>query len=298
VSLLLDRIFDGVTNGCVYAVMALALVIVFRGSGTINFAQGELALFTTYLAWWLTTLGTPIWVGLLAAAAAGLALGAAVERVLIRPVRKRNDMAVLIVCLGLFTALNALCGLLWNSETKVMPSIFPNGLDDYVGVGGARLYYDGLGVWLLVLVVVALMFLLFNRTKLGLHMRAVANNPESAALSGVKTGRVLMFGWGVAGAIGAVAGVLITPLAPTQLGLQTMFPILIYASAAALFGGLDSPLGAVVAGLALGVAQQLIMGYVGFIGDTLPQTAALTIIVAVLVLRPNGLFGTRQLERV
>ncbi|GIJ68426.1 branched-chain amino acid ABC transporter permease [Virgisporangium ochraceum] len=297
-SLLLDRVFDGVTNGCVYAVMALALVIVFRGSGTINFAQGELALFTTYLAWWLTTLGTPIWVGLLAAAAAGLALGAGVERLLIRPVRRRNDMAVLIVCLGLFTALNALCGLLWNSETKVMPSIFPNDLDDYVGVGGARLYYDGLGVWLLVLVVVALMFLLFNRTKLGLHMRAVASNAESAALSGVKTGRVLMFGWGVSGAIGAVAGVLITPLAPTQLGLQTMFPILIYASAAALFGGLDSPLGAVVAGLALGVAQQLIMGYVGFIGDTLPQTAALTIIVAVLVLRPNGLFGTRQLERV
>lgn len=297
-ALLLDRIFDGVTNGCVYAVMALALVIVFRGSGTINFAQGELALFTTYLAWWLTTLGTPIWVGLIAAAVAGLALGAGVERVLIRPVRRRNDMAVLIVCLGLFTALNALCGLLWNSETKVMPSIFPNGLDDYVGIGGARLYYDGLGVWLLVLVVVGCMFFLFNRTKLGLHMRAVANNPESAALSGVKTGRVLMFGWGVSGAIGAVAGVLITPLAPTQLGLQTMFPILIYASAAALFGGLDSPLGAVVAGLALGVAQQLIMGYVGFIGDTLPQTAALTIIVAVLVLRPNGLFGTRQLERV
>ncbi|GAA1028119.1 branched-chain amino acid ABC transporter permease [Virgisporangium ochraceum] len=297
-SLLLDRVFDGVTNGCVYAVMALALVIVFRGSGTINFAQGELALFTTYLAWWLTTLGTPIWLGLLAAAAARLASSAGVERLLIRPVRRRNDMAVLIVCLGLFTALNALCGLLWNSETKVMPSIFPNDLDDYVGVGGARLYYDGLGVWLLVLVVVALMFLLFNRTKLGLHMRAVASNAESAALSGVKTGRVLMFGWGVSGAIGAVAGVLITPLAPTQLGLQTMFPILIYASAAALFGGLDSPLGAVVAGLALGVAQQLIMGYVGFIGDTLPQTAALTIIVAVLVLRPNGLFGTRQLERV
>ncbi|GAA0912476.1 branched-chain amino acid ABC transporter permease [Virgisporangium aurantiacum] len=297
-SLLLDRIFDGVTNGCVYAVMALALVIVFRGSGTINFAQGELALFTTYLAWWLTTLGTPIWVGLIAAAAAGLVVGAGVERLLIRPVRRRNDMAVLIVCLGLFTALNALCGLIWNSETKVMPSIFPNGLDDYVSIGGARLYYDGLGVWLLVLVVVALMFLLFNRTKLGLHMRAVASNAESAALSGVKTGRVLMFGWGVSGAIGAVAGVLVTPLAPTQLGLQTMFPILIYASAAALFGGLDSPLGAVVAGLALGVAQQLIMGYVGFIGDTLPQTAALTIIVAVLVLRPNGLFGTRQLERV
>jgi branched-chain amino acid transport system permease protein len=298
VSLLLDRLFDGITNGCVYAIMALALVIVFRGSGTINFAQGELALFTTYIAWWLTTLGAPIWAGLIVATAVGLVLGAGIERTLIRPVRRRNDMAVLIVCLGLFTALNALAGLIWNSETKVMPSIFPNGLDDYLSIGGARLYFDGLGVWLVVLVVVGLMFLLFNRTKLGLHMRAVANAPESAALSGVRTGRVLMFGWGVAGAIGAVAGVLVTPLSPQQLGLQTMFPILIYASAAALFGGLDSPVGAVVGGLVLGVLQQLIMGYVGFIGDTLPQTAALTIIVIVLVLRPNGLFGTRQLERV
>jgi branched-chain amino acid transport system permease protein len=298
VQLFLERLFDGVTNGSVYAIMALALVIVFRGTGTINFAQGELALFTTYIAWWLTTLGAPVWLGLVAAALAGLVLGAGIERALIRPVRRRNDMAVLIVCLGLFTALNALDGLLWNSETKVMPSIFPNGLNDYVKVGGARLYFDALGVWLLVLVVVAGMFLLFNRTRLGLHMRAVANAPESAALSGVRTGRVLMFGWGVSAAIGAVAGVLVTPLAPQQLGLSTMFPILIYASAAALFGGLDSPVGAVVGGILLGVVQSMIMGYVSFIGETLPQTAALTIIVLVLVLRPTGLFGTRHLERV
>ena len=230
--------------------------------------------------------------------AVGLILGAGMERLLIRPVRRRNDMAVFIVCLGLFTALNALDGLLWNTETKVMPSIFPNGLKDFVSVGGARLYFDGLGVWLAVIVLVGLMFLLFNKTKLGLHMRAVAGAPESAALAGIRTSRVLMFGWGVAGAIGAVAGVLVTPLSPQQLGLQTMFPILIYASAAALFGGLDSPVGAVVGGILLGVIQSMIMGYVSFIGDTLPQTAALAIIVAVLVLRPTGMFGSRHLERV
>lgn len=296
-SLLLDRLFDGITNGCVYAIMALALVIVFRGSGTINFAQGELALFTTYIAWWLTTLGAPIWAGLVVATVTGLVLGAGIERTLIRPVRRRNDMAVLIVCLGLFTALNALAGLIWNSETKVMPSIFPNGLDDYLSIGGARLYFDGLGVWLVVLVVVGLMFLLFNRTTLGLHMRAVANAPESAALSGVRTGRVLMFGWGVSGAIGAVAGVLVTPLSPQQLGLQTMFPILIYASAAALFGGLDSPVGAVVGGLFVGVAETLTGAYVDVIGADLKVGVPLVIILAVLLVRPQGLFGRAAVER-
>ncbi|MEZ0073272.1 branched-chain amino acid ABC transporter permease [Planotetraspora sp. GP83] len=294
----LERLFDGLTNGAVYAIMALALVVVFRSTGTINFAQGEMALFTTYIAWWLTTVGVPLWAGTIAAAAVGFLLGAVVERTLIRPVRRRSDMATLIVALGLFTAFNALAGLLWNSETKPMPSLFPSGLKDYLSVGGARLYIDALGVWLVVIALIGGVFLLFNRTRLGLHMRAVADNPESAALSGVRTGRILMLGWGLAGIVGSLAGVLVTPLSPQQLSLQTMFPILIYASAAALFGGLDSPLGAVVGGLVIGVLEALITGYVEFIGGTLPQTAALVVIVLILLLRPTGLFGTRQMERL
>ncbi|GAA3415717.1 hypothetical protein GCM10018952_41220 [Streptosporangium vulgare] len=133
----LERLFDGVTNGAVYAIMALALVVVFRSTGTINFAQGEMALFTTYLAWWLTAAAqVPLWIAALVAAAAGFVLGAVVERTLIRPIRRRNDMASLIVALGLFTAFNALAGLLWNSETKTMPSLFPSAMDDFVSVGG------------------------------------------------------------------------------------------------------------------------------------------------------------------
>jgi branched-chain amino acid transport system permease protein len=294
----LERLFDGVTNGAVYAIMALALVVVFRSTGTINFAQGEMALFTTYLAWWLTTVGLPVWLGAIAAGATGFLLGAIVERTLIRPIRRRNDMASLIVALGLFTAFNALAGLLWNSETKPMPSLFPAGLEDFFPIAGARLYWDALGVWLVVLALIAGVFFLFNRTRLGLHMRAVADNAESAALSGVPTGRILMLGWGLAGIVGSLAGVLVTPLSATQLSLTTMFPILIYASAAALFGGLDSPVGAVVGGLAIGVLEALITGYVEFIGGTLPQTAALVVIVLILLFRPTGLFGTRQLERL
>ncbi|GAA3207840.1 branched-chain amino acid ABC transporter permease [Actinocorallia longicatena] len=294
----LERLFDGITNGTVYAIMALALVVVFRGTGTINFAQGEMALFTTYIAWWLTTQGVSIWIGALVAAIVGFLLGAVVERTLIRPVRKRNDMATLIVALGLFTGFNALAGLLWNSETKPMDGLFPGGQDDYVGVGGARLYFDALGVWLFVILMIGAVFLLFNRTRLGLNMRAVADNPESAALSGVPTGRILMLGWGLAGTIGSLAGVLVTPLSAQQLSLTTMFPILIYASAAALFGGLDSPIGAVVGGLTIGLLEAMITGYVDFIGGTLPQTAALVVIVAILLFRPTGLFGTRQMERL
>ena len=245
-TLFLERLISGLTNGSIYAILALALVVVFRATGTINFAQGELALFTTFVAWWLTTMSWPIWAAIGAALALGFLLGALMERLLIRPVQRRSDMAVLIVALGLFTGLNSLAGMLWGSETKIMPSPFPNGPTDYISVGGARVYGDALGVLVALVVLLVLMSLLFRKTRVGLHMRAVADNAESATLAGVPTSRILAIGWGVAAAIGALAGVLVTPLSPQQLGLTTMFPIFIAASAAALFGGLDSLVGAVV----------------------------------------------------
>lgn len=296
--LFVERLLAGLTNGSVYALLALALVVVYRATGTLNFAQGELALFTTFVAWWLTTLDAPVWIAIVAALIVGFVLGAAIERLLIRPVQRKNDMAVLIVALGLFTGLNSLAGLLWNSETKIMPSPFPNGLEDYVSIGGARLYGDALGVWGALVVLLVLITLLFRRTRIGLHMRAVAANPESAALAGVRTSRILMLGWGLSGAIGALAGVLVTPLAPEQLGLTTMFHIFIAASAAALFGGLDSLQGAVVGGLTIGVLEAMLSGYVSFIGGELQQTSALLIIVAILFIRPNGLFGSARTVRV
>lgn len=297
-TLFLERLISGLTNGSIYAILALALVVVFRATGTINFAQGELALFTTFVAWWLTTMSWPIWAAIGAALALGFLLGALMERLLIRPVQRRSDMAVLIVALGLFTGLNSLAGMLWGSETKIMPSPFPNGPTDYISVGGARVYGDALGVLVALVVLLVLMSLLFRKTTVGLHMRAVADNAESATLAGVPTSRILAIGWGVAAAIGALAGVLVTPLSPQQLGLTTMFPIFIAASAAALFGGLDSLVGAVVGGLTIGVLESMLSGYISVIGGSLQQTSALLIIVVILFVRPNGLFGTKKLERV
>ena len=294
----LERLISGLTNGSIYAILALALVVVFRATGTINFAQGELALFTTFVAWWLTTMSWPIWAAIGAALALGFLLGALMERLLIRPVQRRSDMAVLIVALGLFTGLNSLAGMLWGSETKIMPSPFPNGPTDYISVGGARVYGDALGVLVALVVLLVLMSLLFRKTRVGLHMRAVADNAESATLAGVPTSRILAIGWGVAAAIGALAGVLVTPLSPQQLGLTTMFPIFIAASAAALFGGLDSLVGAVVGGLTIGVLESMLSGYISVIGGSLQQTSARLIIVVSLFVRPNGLFGTKKLERV
>lgn len=295
---LVERVIAGTTDGAIYALIALSLVVVYRGTGTINFAQGEIALFTTFVAWSVVTRGMPVWVALLVATACGFVIGVVIERLFVRPVHKRSDMAVLIVLLGLFTAFNSLDGLIWGGDTKVLPSLLPNGPDDFLAVGSARLYGDTAAVWIGTGVVLLLMVVLFRFTRTGLHMRAVANDAQAAALAGVRVGRVLSLSWGLAGAIGSAAGVLITPLAPAKLSLLTMLAIFVSACAAALLGGLDSLVGAVVAGLAIGLLESFIIGYVPAVGDHLSETAVLTIIVVVLLVRPTGLFGTKKLERV
>jgi branched-chain amino acid transport system permease protein len=299
VEIFLDRLFSGVTSGAAYVLIALALVVVFRGSKTINFAQGEYALFTCFVAWWLTTRGWPLVLAMLASMAVGFVLGVVTERTLIRPIRRRNEAAVLIVALGLFTALNGADGWIWGPEDKVFPHLLPNGPDDYVTIAGARLHYDSIGVVLLTALVVLLLTLLLNATPLGLKMRAVATNPESAALSGVNVGRVLSASWGISSVIGSFAGVLIVPiLPPNQLNLSAFFPILIFSAAAALLGGLDSITGAVVGGVTFGVAESMLNGYATFLGGSLQLTVAFAIIVLVLVVKPTGLFGRARVERV
>lgn len=295
----LTRLFSGMTAGSVYAMIALTLVLVFRSSGTINFAQGEFALFTTYLAWWLTTIGMPLLVALPIVIAVGFILGAGAERFLIRPVSRRSEMGVLIVCLALFTALNGLDGYLWGSDNKTFDGVLPTGPNAYLDIAGARLQYDSLGMMGALVAVVVVVTLLLNRTGFGLQMRAVASQSESASLSGVRVGRVLMCSWGLAAAIGSLAGVLLTPLLPPNaLSLSSMFSVLIYGAAAALLGGLDSIKGAVVGGLILGIAQAMIAGYLGSIGGELKLTLAMVTIVLVLIVRPSGLFGTREVQRV
>lgn len=298
-SIFLTYLITGITSGAIYALMALALVVVFRSSSTINFAQGEFALFCCYIAWWLTTKGWPIAAALVVAMAVGFIMGVLAERFLVRPVRRRNEVATLIVGIGLFTALNGADGWIWGPADKTFPQLLPDGARDYVNIAGARLHYDSIGILLSLIVVVGVLMLLFQKTPLGLQMRAVATNPESSALSGVKVGRVLSASWGISAAIGAFAGVLLIPvLPPNQLDLSSFFNILIMASAAALFGGLDSVKGAVVGGLGLGVAESMLNGYVTFLGGSLQLTIALMLIVIVLVFKPTGVFGARRIERV
>ena len=297
--ILLARLFSGMTAGSIYVLIALALVVVFRSSTTINFAQGEFALFTTYFAWWLTEQGVGIWWALIPTIALGFIMGALAERFLVRPVRKRDETAILIIGLGLFTGLNGLDGWIWGSDDKVFPSVFPDGQDDYISVLGARLHYDSILVFASMVGVVIGLSLLFNKTSIGLQMRAVATSSESAALCGVKVGRILTLSWGLSAAIGSFAGVILIPVVPPgQLNLAGMFHILIFAAAAALLGGLDSIKGAVVGGLVLGVGLAMINGYVTFIDGSFSLTTALILIVIVLTVRPTGLFGTRRLERV
>ncbi|OUZ07663.1 branched-chain amino acid ABC transporter permease [Aeromicrobium sp. PE09-221] len=295
---LIERLSDGLTNGFVYALIALALVVVFKASSTVNFAQAEMALFTTYVAWWMTTRGISIWLALLAACVVGFIIGAAIERTLVRPAEKRGEMPTLLILVALFTAINAIDGLIWGLEYHSMDGLFPAGLDDYVSVASARIYYEDIGVWAAAIIALAVCFMVINKTRLGLLMRAAADNPASAALSGINVGKVYTFGWGSAAVIGSIAGILIAPISPHQLSMATMFPVLIYGSAAAIIGGLNSLGGAVVGGLTLGLAESLITGYVGFIGPQLHQTTALAVMVIVLLVRPTGIFGSRRLERV
>jgi branched-chain amino acid transport system permease protein len=205
-AIFLERIISGGTSGSIYVLIALALVVVFRTSSTINFAQGEFALFTSFVAWWLHTKGAPLLVALFAAMAVGFVMGVVAERFLIRPVRRKSEVATLIVGLGLFTSLNGLDGWIWGPSDKFFPELLPSKNSDYISIDGARLHYDSIGIVLIMILVVATLTLLLNRTSLGLQMRAVASNPESASLSGVKVGRVLSLSWGLSAMIGAIAG--------------------------------------------------------------------------------------------
>ncbi len=306
--LFLQRLFDGLSQGSVYALIALGLVIIYRGTGHLNFAQGEMALFCTYIVYQCGEWGIPIGFALIIGMAAGFVLGSVTEVTLIRPIAKKSPFAVFIVTLGLFQFLNWLDGAIWKdqplpnsgvgSKQQSFPSLFPNKDTDFVNVFGAAIKKQSIGVFLLVLVLTALLFVLFNYTKLGLAMRAVASNAESAKLVGIRTNMVLMMSWGIAAAIGALGGVVYAGI-NHNVNLGLMFTVFIYASAAATLGGFDSPGGAVLGGLIIGVVENLAAGYADqWVGQELKVGVALVVILGVLLIKPSGLFGTEKVERV
>lgn len=291
--LFIQQVMSGLAAGAIYASLALALVLIFRSTDIVNFAQGELAMFSTFIAWQLLQMGASYWVAVLLTLVASFVGGVLLERLVIRPVEGQAELTIVIVTIGLFILVNALAGFIWSFMIREFPSPFP-----FVNVdlAGAPVSVRSLGTLGVVAVVVALLALLFNKTSLGLTMRAAAEHPEGSRLVGIRVGWMLAFGWGLAAAIGAISGVLVAPI--VFLDPNMMLGVLVFAFAAATLGGFDSPLGAVIGGLLVGVSENLAGTYVGFIGTDLRVTVPLVIIVAVLLVRPQGLFGHATAERV
>ena len=288
----LQVVVDGIADGSIYATLALALVLIYRSTGVVNFAQGEMAMFSTFVAWAMVQGGAPLWLALPGAFAVSFAGGMLVERVLIRPVEGGNPLSLVIVTLGLFIVVNAAAGWIWGFNLRDFPGIFPGGTAE---LGGVSLSVESLGIIGVLLVVVALLWALFSHTSIGLTMRAAAQNPSSARLVGIPVGRMLMLGWGLAALLGAVAGVLVAP----RLFLDTnmMSGVLVYSFAGAALGGFDSPIGAVVGSWIIGVTEALAGTYVDAIGSDLKVLVPLTIIFVVLLVRPAGLFGSPEVTR-
>jgi branched-chain amino acid transport system permease protein len=288
-----QQIAAGVREGAIYAGLALALVIIYRSTRVINFAQGEMATFTTFIAWSLMNHGLSFWTAFPLVLAIAFTGGVAVERVLIRPVENASVLTIVIVTLGLALLLNGLMNLIWGGANRQFHGPFSTRTID---VGGVPVSVQDIGIVVTSLALVALLALFFRFTKLGLGMRAAAGNPHSSRLVGVRVGWMLALGWGLAAVLGAVAGMMIAPV--VFLDPNMMQTILLYAFAAAVLGGLDSPLGAVVGGILLGLTITLLGRYVGFIGSTLKLPVALLLILVLLLVRPGGLFGSVAARRV
>lgn len=315
--LLLQRIFDGMYNGAIYASLALALVAIYRSTNLLNLAQGEMAMLSGYVSLVLmsspatTTLGVtvagttvasvlpwhpwPAWAAVLGAIAFGTLLGVVIEYFCIRRLRGRDDLTRMNVSIGLLIVLNGLTVGIWGTGSRALGSPFPVGFGDHFDIGGARLRYSTLGVWAVLMIVVGLLTLLLVKTKAGLAFRAITSNPDSARLVGVSVTRMTAFGWGVASGIGAMAAALIGGALVLEPFL--MMKLLIFGFAAATIGGLDSPGGAIVGGIIVGISQSLIPGYLG-VPTELALIPPLAMMVIVLLVRPQGLFGLRRVVRV
>src|SRR5215813_7633623 len=280
--LFLHQVLAGLATGGIYACLALAIVMIYQAIDHLNFAQGEMAMFSTFIAWQLMQWGMTYWVAFCATIAVSFVAGVAIERVLFRPIRHAPALSHIVVFIALFAILNSLAGSIWDYNVKSFPTPF----------GSRSLFGDGLisshdaGMIVVTLMMLALLYLFFRHTRIGLAMRAAAASPESARLAGIRVGWMVALGWGMAASLGAVAGMLIAPV--VFLEPNMMLSILLYGFAGAVLGGLNSPGGAVVGGFLVGVVENLVATYVPRIGAELKLPIALVLIVAVLVLRPGG----------
>jgi branched-chain amino acid transport system permease protein len=290
----MQQVVAGLASGSIYASLALALVLIHRATGVINFAQGEMATLSTYIAWTLTTNhGWSYWPAFAFTLVASFVGGAAIHQGIIRPNEKGSVLRVVIVTIGLLLAINGLVILIWSGEIRAIESPFPGGTFEIAGVA---ISWQDVGTIGVVLATMVALWALFQYTKLGLAMRAAATNPAEARLVGVRVTWMLSLGWGLAAVLGAISGMLAAP--SIFLDPNLMAALLIYAFAAAVLGGIDSPVGAIVGGLILGVGLNLIGQYVDFVGADLRLPVALAVILVVLLVKPSGIFGRREVKRV
>ena len=287
---LLHQVLSGLANGGIYASVALALVMIYQATHHVNFAQGEMAMFSTYICWTMLDAGFPYWAAFVLTLIFAFVIGVLIERVIIRPVEQAPVLTVVAVFIGLLLIINSLAGWIYSYTIKAFPSPFPSS----AWYGGVYMSPHEVGMIFVTAVVLALVFAFFRFTPLGLAMRAAAQNPVSSRLVGIRVGWMLALGWGLAGLIGSVAGMMAAPI--VYLDPYMMSGILLYGFAAALLGGIDNPWGAVLGGPIVGVLENVAGAYV--VGTELKLTVALVIIVGVLVVKPSGLFGRVLVTRV
>jgi branched-chain amino acid transport system permease protein len=288
-----QQVTSGLAAGSIYASLALALVLIYQTTNVVNFAQGEMATFTTYVAWTMMHHGVKYWPAFVLTLLIAFGGGVTVERVLIRPIEHRPEIVIVILTIGMFIAINGLDGWIFGPEVKAFESPFPN---RSVVVGGVSISIQDIGTFGVCLGTVVALWLFFRLTTLGLAMRAVAFNPDASRLMGVRVGWMLALGWGFAAVLGAIAGMMAAPT--VFLDPDMMLVVLVYAFAAAVLGGIDSPVGAVVGGLLIGVVINLLGAYVDFVGQELRLPTALAVLLLVLVIRPSGLFGRVVVRKV
>jgi len=286
-------VVGGIATGGIFASLALALVLIYNAMGLVNFAQGEMAMFATFIAFTLINRGMSYWIAFPVTLVLAFAGGIVVQRIVIRPVERAPILTLVIITLGLATLINGLAGFLFGYVPRSFPSPFSAQTVDVLGV---FISYRDIGVIAVSGVVLLLMYLLLQRTTVGLTLRAAAHHPEASRLLGVQVSWMLALGWGLASAVGAVSGIMVAPI--LFLEPNIMQTIIIYAFAAAVLGGIESPLGAVVGGLLVGVTINLAGAYVPGVGGDLQLAVGLAIIIVVLILKPNGLFGHAAVRRV
>lgn len=292
--LFIQLVIAGLATGGIYASIALALVMIHEATELINFAQGEMAMFSTYICWTLIAAGTPYWPAFFLTIGISFLGGVIIERVIVRPVEKAPILTNIIVFIGLLVIFNSVAGWIWSYTLKDFPSPFPDAPFEIFAGTSVRMHDMGaIGVTLVVLL---LLFAFFRFTPLGLAMRAAAQNPVSSRLVGIRVGWMLALGWGLAAAIGAVAGMMVAPI--VFLDPTMMSGVLLYGFTGALLGGITSPGGAVVGGFIVGVMENLVGEYVPFVGNELKLTVALVVIIAVVIFKPSGLFGKTVVSRV